>query len=791
MDFKSRFLLLFCFLISSINYSQNKFILSGTITDQNTNETLIGVIVSVKETNVVTTTNEYGYYVMTLPEGQYTLEVNSVGYNVYTEAISISGNTRKNISLGSSEVMIDEIQITASSKATNIRKPEMSINKLTVEEVKKMPVVLGEVDILKSILTLPGVTNAGEGSSGFNVRGGAADQNLILLDEATMYSSSHLFGFFSVFNSDAIKDLKLYKGGIPSRFGGRVSSVLDIYQKEGNSKEFHGTGGIGLISSRVMLEGPIVKDKASFLVAGRSSYAHLFLKLTDNKNSAYFYDLNTKINYKVNENNSLFLSGYFGRDVFDIENALTNKFGNSLLNLRWNHIFSDKLFSNMSAIYSDYYYGLTLDFIGLNWVSGIQNYNFKYDFKHYLSNEFQLNYGTNLIYYTFNPGEVTPSSGTSSINPYRLDKKYAFEPSLYIDAEQKLTEDISVNYGLRYSMFYRLGGQNLNVYQDNNSLLFNQELQIYESADPIGTKYYERSETIASFNNLEPRVGIAYAFNDDHSVKASYNRMTQYLHLLSNTSAATPLDVWEPSGKFIKPQLLDQYAVGYFTNLKDKEYSIETELFYKTVKNRIDYIDGANLIANDAIERVILTGKSRAYGWEVLVRKNKGKLTGFVSYTLSRSEQQTPGRTPLETGINNGAWYKTPYDKTHDLSIISSYELNPKWSFGAIFSLQSGRPVTHPNGYYEYQGIKVPSFGLRNEDRLPAYHHLDISATYTPNPESKKRWQSEWVFSVYNVYNRQNAASISFRQNEDSGVNEAVRLSIFGVIPSVTYNFKF
>ena len=791
MDFKSRFLLLFCFLISSINYSQNKFILSGTITDQNTNETLIGVIVSVKETNVVTTTNEYGYYVMTLPEGQYTLEVNSVGYNVYTEAISIFGNTRKNISLGSSEVMIDEIQITASSKATNIRKPEMSINKLTVEEVKKMPVVLGEVDILKSILTLPGVTNAGEGSSGFNVRGGAADQNLILLDEATMYSSSHLFGFFSVFNSDAIKDLKLYKGGIPSRFGGRVSSVLDIYQKEGNSKEFHGTGGIGLISSRVMLEGPIVKDKASFLVAGRSSYAHLFLKLTDNKNSAYFYDLNTKINYKVNENNSLFLSGYFGRDVFDIENALTNKFGNSLLNLRWNHIFSDKLFSNMSAIYSDYYYGLTLDFIGLNWVSGIQNYNFKYDFKHYLSNEFQLNYGTNLIYYTFNPGEVTPSSGTSSINPYRLDKKYAFEPSFYIDAEQKLTEDISVNYGLRYSMFYRLGGQNLNVYQDNNPLLFNQELQIYESADPIGTKYYERSETIASFNNLEPRVGIAYAFNDDHSVKASYNRMTQYLHLLSNTSAATPLDVWEPSGKFIKPQLLDQYAVGYFTNLKDKEYSIETELFYKTVKNRIDYIDGANLIANDAIERVILTGKSRAYGWEVLVRKNKGKLTGFVSYTLSRSEQQTPGRTPLETGINNGAWYKTPYDKTHDLSITSSYELNPKWSFGAIFSLQSGRPVTHPNGYYEYQGIKVPSFGLRNEDRLPAYHHLDISATYTPNPESKKRWQSEWVFSIYNVYNRQNAASISFRQNEDSGVNEAVRLSIFGVIPSVTYNFKF
>lgn len=791
MDFKFKIVLFFFLLISSINFAQNRYTLSGTITDQNTNETLIGVAVSVKEANINTITNEYGFYSVAVPEGTYTLEVSYIGYAVFSESVLVNTNTRKNVSLEFSGVMIEGVEITGNSRATNIRKPEMSVNKLTVEEIKKMPVVLGEVDILKSILTLPGVTNAGEGASGFNVRGGASDQNLILLDEATMYSSSHLFGFFSVFNSDAIKDLKLYKGGIPSRFGGRVSSVLDIYQKEGNSKEFHGTGGIGLISSRLMLEGPIVKDKVSFLVAGRASYAHLFLKLTDNQNSAYFYDLNTKINYKINENNSLYLSGYFGRDVFDIQNALKNSFGNSLLNLRWNHIISDNLFTNMSMIYSDYYYGLTLDFVGFNWDSGIENYNFKYDFKHYLSNDLQLNYGANLIYYDFNPGKITPIDETSGINPQQLDRKYAFEPSFYVDAEQKITEDISVNYGIRYSMFYRLGSQNLNLYTDDNPVLFNQELQIYEKAAPIGTEYFGSNKKIASFDNFEPRFAIAYTLDDDQSIKASYNRMSQYIHLISNTSSATPLDVWAPSGKYIKPQLLDQYAIGYFRNFKNKEYSLETEVFYKDVQNRIDYIDGADLIGNNAIEQVILNGKSRAYGWEVLLRKNTGKLSGFIAYTLSRSEQQTPGRTEFETGINNGEWYKTPYDKVHDLSITASYELSPKWNFGAIFSLQSGRPVTYPNGYYEYQGVHVPSYSLRNENRLPAYHHLDISATYTPKPEKTKGWQSEWVFSVYNLYNRKNAASISFRQNEDTGRNEATRLSIFGIIPSVTYNFKF
>ncbi|MNX69742.1 TonB-dependent Receptor Plug Domain protein [compost metagenome] len=667
----------------------------------------------------------------------------------------------------------------------------MSVNKLSIQEIKKMPAVLGETDILKSILQLPGVTNAGEGSSGFNVRGGAADQNLILLDEALIYNSSHLFGFFSVFNSDAIKDLKLYKGGIPSRFGGRVSSVLDIYQKEGNSNEFHMNGGIGLISSRLLAEGPIEKGKGSFLVAGRSSYAHLFLKLTDNNNSAYFYDLNTKLSYKLNDNNSLFLSGYFGRDVFDINDQFNNVYGNAVLNLRWNHLFSDKLFSNMSMIYSDYYYGLKLDFVGLNWDSGIKNYNFKYDFKHYISEKLKMTYGLNAVYYDFNPGTISPTGPSSGINHDQLDKKYALEPALYIDAEQEVTEKLSVNYGLRYSMFYRLGQQDMNIYANNEAVTFNQELQIYEKGKPIGTEHFGSGKTIASFDNLEPRFAVSYQLSDNQSIKASYNRMSQYIHLISNTSSPTPLDVWAPSDKFIKPQLLDQVALGYFRNFHNDDYTLETEIYYKKVKNRIDYIDGADLIANEAIEQVVLNGKSRSYGLEVLLRKNSGKLNGWISYTLSRSEQQTPGRTAAETGINNGKWYSTGYDKTHNLAVTASYSLNDKWSFGSTFALQSGQPVTYPNGQYEYGGIIVPSYGARNDDRLPAYHHLDVSATYIPKPDKKKGWQGEWVFSIYNLYNRMNSASMTFRQNEDTGRNEAVRLSIFGVIPSVTYNFKF
>jgi hypothetical protein len=783
------FPLLFLFL-TNLGFSQEKFTLSGTITDNKNNETLIGVNVIVKGTKIFTITNEYGFYSLTLPRGDYEINISYVSYQTIEEKITLTQNIKKNYNLIESSQTLDEVVITEKTK-TNTRKPEMSVNKMSIATIKQMPVVLGEVDVIKSILFLPGVTNAGEGQSGFNVRGGGADQNLILLDEATIYNSSHLFGFFSVFNPDAIKDLKLYKGGIPSRFGGRASSVLDIYQKDGNGKAFHMNGGIGLISSRLLAEGPIVKDKGSFLIGGRASYAHLFLKLSNNKNSAYFYDLNTKLNYKLNKNNNLYLSGYFGRDVFDINQSFTNTYGNSTLNLRWNHLFSDKLFSNLSMIYSDYYYGLNLDFVGFDWNSGIKNYNIKYDFKHYLTDKIKLNYGANAIYYDFNPGTIEPSRSDSGINFKQLEKKFAFEPSLYVDAEQKVTDKLSMNYGLRYSMFYRLGSSTVNLYANNQAVTFDNDLNIYEKGTPIGTEFYSKNKTIASFDNFEPRFSMAYELNENQSVKASYNRMVQYLQLISNTASPTPLDVWTPSDNYIKPQIADQVALGYFKNFKDDNYSLEAETFYKTIKNRIDYIDGADLIANEALEQVILNGEMRSYGLELLLRKNTGKFTGWIAYTLSKSEQKTPGRTANETGINNGNWYRSAYDKTHNLAITSSYKLNKKWNFGANFTLQTGQPVTYPNGQYTYLGITVPSYGTRNENNLPLYHHLDISATLTPKSSQTKKWKGEWVFSIYNLYGRKNAASISFRQNQDSGANEAIKLSIFGMVPAVSYNFKF
>jgi hypothetical protein len=772
-------------------FAQDKVTLSGVVSDAESNETLIGVNILFPELQTGATTNEYGFYSITLPKGSYKIIISYLGYSEVSETILLKENLNKDFSLLELIESLNEVVIKEDVEKLNIRKPQMSINTLTSKTIKQIPVVFGEADVIKSIILLPGVTSAGEGASGFNVRGGAADQNLILVDEAIIYNSSHLFGLFSIFNPDAIKDLKLYKGGIPARYGGRVSSVLDIYQKEGNSNKFHVNGGIGLISSRLLAEGPIKKDVGSFLLAGRATYAHLFLPLFDIDNKAYFYDLNTKISYKLNQNNNVYLSGYFGRDVFSFNDSFKNTYGSTLVNFRWNHLFSDKLFTNVSLIYSDYYYGLDLGFIEFNWNSGINNFNLKYDFKHYISNKITLQYGLNSIYHKFNPGEIEPSTSTSGINAEKLIDKYAFENAIYIDVEHKISNKLFASYGLRYSSFLRLGQDELNIYENDQAVIFNQELQIYEGANPIGTESYKRSDVIKSFGNLEPRLSLAYLLNSNSSIKASYNRMSQYLSLLSNTSSPTPLDIWTPSGKYVEPQILDQVALGYFKNLKDNMYSIEVETFYKEVKNRIDYIDGADLIANNAIEQVILNGEAKAYGLEVLFRKNEGRFKGWLAYTFSNSEQRTPGRNANEPGINNGQWYKTPYDKTHDVSFTGSYDLTEKWHFNANFVFQTGQPVTYPNAQYEYNGLNIPNYGLRNEYRLPVYNRLDISASYIPKPEKTKGWQSEWVFSIYNVYNRKNAASISFQQNKDTGSNEAVRLAIFGIVPSISYNFKF
>ncbi|EKF55404.1 TonB-dependent outer membrane receptor [Galbibacter marinus] len=790
MYYREKFILVILLLVALMGHCQDKITLSGVITDYNSNETLIGVNVIIPELNIGTSTNVYGFYSITIPKGSHSVLVSYLGYQSIDQRVTLDRSSKINFKLTPRTEFLQEVVVQEDLEKLNVETPQMSVNNLSIATIKKIPAVLGETDVIKSLLLLPGVSNAGEASSGFNVRGGATDQNLILLDEATIFNSDHLFGFFSVFNPDAIKNVKLYKGGIPARYGGRVSSVLDIYQKEGNSKDFNLTGGIGVLSMRLLAEGPIVKDKSSFLIGGRSSYAHLFLKFTENDNTAFFYDLNTKLNFKIDDKNSIYISGYFGRDVFDVDDSFKNSYGNSVANLRWNHLFSDKLFSNLSLIYSDYYYGLSLDFVGFKWNSNIQNFNVKYDLRHYLSNDIELQYGLQNIYYKFNPGEIIPQNESSGVNYLKLIDKYANETAVYVQVDQKLSDKINIAYGLRFSNFIRLGQREYYTYEDDMPVRFNQTLDIYEKATPIDTISSSKSESLKTFHNFEPRFAISYLIDGSQSIKASYNRMSQYLHLISNTSSPTPLDVWAPSGTYIKPQILDQYALGYFKNFR-QNYSIETEVFYKFIKNRVNYIDGADLIANQAIEQVILNGKSQAYGLEVLLKKNSGNLQGWLSYTLSKSEQKTPGRTPDEPGINQGQWYNTPYDKTHDISLTASYSLSDNWSLAGNFIFQTGRPTTYPIGQYQYEGTTFPNFGSRNKNRLPFYHRLDFSATYTPIPKKKSGWRGEWVFSVYNIYDRKNAASLSFREDLETNQNEAVKLSIFGIIPSITYNFRF
>jgi len=583
-------------LCTSLLSAQENFTLSGIIKDASNGETVFGASIFLKSTTIGAVSNEYGFFSITAPSGTYSLIVSYLGYAEKNQEIILNKNQKIDFEITETSTQLEAVVITTEeSERVNLRTPQMSVSKVKVATIKKMPVVLGEVDIIKSIQMLPGVTNNGESSSGFNVRGGAVDQNLVLLDEAIIYNTSHLLGFFSVFNADAIKDVKLYKGGIPARFGGRVSSVLDVRQKDGNSKSFNLTGGIGAISSRLAAEGPLFKDRGSFLVAGRGSYAHLFMKLAGEENSVGFYDLNLKTNYKINENNKLYLSGYFGRDNFDFAGAFESSYGNLSGNIRWNHIFNDRLFSNISLIYSKYDYALTIDAFEFDWVSSIKNYNIKYDLKYYANDTFKLDFGANGIYYDFDPGAIEPTTATSPINSLQLEQKRAFEGGLYVNAEHKITDKLTAQYGLRYSAFTRLGGQSLVNYQNNLPVIYNNTLGIYQEGQVIGETDYKKSETIIDFGNLEPRLAVSYQLNTSSSIKAGYSRVAQYIHLLSNTTSVTPLDVWTPSGKFIKPQLSDQFAVGYFKNFNDNMFSLEVEGYYKTVDNRIDYIDGSNL----------------------------------------------------------------------------------------------------------------------------------------------------------------------------------------------------
>ena len=781
--------LLFLFALPDAR-AQDKFTLSGYIKDKAAGEGLISASVLIKELpGKGTSTNEYGYYSITLPAGTYTVVFNYIGYNQTARTVELTGNKKLDIELEEAGTTLQEVEVTTRREDDNVKSTEMSTVRMKMSELKTMPALLGEVDVIKAIQMMPGVQTVGEGTSGFYVRGGGVDQNLVLLDEAPVYNASHLMGFFSVFNSDALKDVQLYKGGIPAQYGGRLSSLLDIRMKEGNAKKFSASGGIGILSSRLTLEAPIVKEKSSFMLSARRTYADMFLIFAKDKNlrdnKLYFYDFNAKVNYTLNENNRLFLSGYFGRDVAKA-GTFGFDWGNATGTVRWNHLFSDRLFTNTTLIFSDFDYSLgsTDSRSEFKWTSHIKDYSIKHDYTFFLNPENQVKFGAIGILHKFLPGRVVPGPESYFVEQ-RLDGTNGLEGAVYVSNLQKLSPRLTSEYGLRYSVFSNVGRGKINLYAPGQPIL---------EENKIGTQQFGSYENIKAYGGFEPRLAFTYQLNEVSSLKTSYNRMRQYIHLISNTTASLPFDVWTPSGKYIKPGIADQVAAGYFRNLHDNMFETSVEVYYKHLQNQVDYKDNANTFLNDHIETELLSGKGKAYGAEFMVRKQKGALTGWVSYTLAKTDRTVPG-------INNGNAYPTRYDRRHNVNIVAAYDISKKWNLGANWVYVTGGAVTMPVGKFEYQGLTYPLYSERNGYRLPAYHRLDLSATYEKPQSDKKRYYSSWTFSVYNAYARHNPFSIYFREkrerNPDTGTvvatgqTEAVKTYMFGIIPSVTYNFNF
>ncbi len=775
-------------LISLPALAQNRHSVSGYVKDNSNGEGLIGVSVYVREAETGVVTNPYGFYSLTLPDGKYTLVFTYLGYQKVTREVVLDGDKTVSIEMADESNQLAEVTISTQKEDENVRSIEMSVNKVEMKTIRKMPALLGEVDLIRSIQLLPGVTTVGEGASGFNVRGGDVSQNLVLLDEAPVYNSSHLFGFFSVFNPDAVKDVKLIKGGIPSQYGGRISSILDVRMKEGNAKKREINGGIGSIFSRLTYEQPFAKGKGSFIVAGRRSYIDILAKPflnSDLKDSKfYFYDLTAKVNYQLGNKDTFYASGYFGKDVFG-GGDFGFGWGNKTATARWNHIFSNKLFMNLTGYYSNYDYNL-----GQNqnkpdakdkfdWKSKIISTSIKPDFTFYITPNNQLTFGGQYIYYDTRPGKATFVS-EGDMQDISLEPRYADESALYIGNELKFGDRISLQYGVRYSYFRSLGPATEYEYADKGKGV---------RKDPIfpGTEY-KRGDVIKSYGNLEPRAALNIGITSNASIKASYNRTSQYLHLLSNTAASSPLDVWTLSGINIKPEKADQVALGWFQNFQDNTYEASVELYYKKLYNQIDYVPASDLLLNEYFTGDLLFGKGRAYGAEFYVKKNKGRLTGWVSYTLSRTER-------LVESINNDDWFPARFDKPHNITAVAIYELNKRLSLSSNFTIQSGTPATFATNRYTVGGLVIGNNynGMRNNSRIPAYHRLDLAATLKAKKKLFKVGEGEWVFSVYNVYNRRNPFSVYTRMNEDNPLKaEAVRYSVIGnFIPSVTYNFKF
>lgn len=757
-------------------FAQKNYTVSGTVKDAATGETLIGATIRMLELKQGgAATNAYGFYSLSAPEGNYTLAVSFVGYTTFTQSITLTANAQINVNLNGSNTLT-EVAINARSghEADNIQSAQMGVLRLDIKQLDNIPVIFGEKDVLKTIQLLPGIKTTGDGNTGFYVRGGGSDQNLILLDEAVVYNASHLFGFFSTFNTDAIKDVSMYKGGMPAQYGGRMSSVLDLKMLDGNDKNFTVQGGIGLIASRLKVEGPIVKNKGSFMISARRTYADAFLKLspdtTTRNASLYFYDINAKANYHLDDRNTIFVSGYFGKDVLGLRNNFETNWGNQTATLRFNHVFNSRLFLNTSLIYSNYSYiiqsfNANRDF---KVTSKIRDFNLKEDLQYFVSDKHTLYFGVNATRHSIAPGQIS-SSGSSSINPRTIQERYGIEAAGYVSDDWRPSDRLNIIWGVRLSGFGLIGPGKINTYNTNGTITASNE--------------YSSGQVIKTYFNPEPRVSMNYKLTALSSVKASYNRNTQNIHLLANSTASTPTDLYVMSSNNIKPGISDQLSIGYFQNKENNTYEFSAEAYYKHMNNMIDYKNGAQLIGNEDVESQLVYGTGRAYGVELFIKKKAGNLTGWIGYTLSRTERKFDA-------INSGNYFPATYDRTHDLSLVGIYKASKRVTVSATFVYGTGNAVTYPQGKYSVGGITTFYYPERNTDRMPAYHRLDLGVTL--DGHEHKRFHSSWTFGLYNAYNQKNPYTITFRDNEiDPSRTEAVKTSLFGVVPSVTYNFKF
>ena len=759
-------ILLFLFS-STLVLAQSKYTVSGTVKQKSSGETLIGVTVGVVEKPTVgVITNEYGFYSLSLPQGNYTLRFSYIGYEQVSIPVTLNSNVTVNANL-SDGVSLQEVVVSSKRDDDNLTNATMGTEVLNIKTAAKIPVVFGEKDLVKTIQLMPGIKSNGEGSNGFSVRGGATDQNLILLDEAPVYNASHLLGMFSTFNSDAIKDATIIKGNSPAQFGGRLSSVLDVKMKEGNNKTYQVSGGIGLISSRLTVEGPIQKDKSSFIISGRRTYADLFAGLSSDLKDVklFFYDLNAKANLAINDKNKLYFSGYFGKDVLGVSKTFGSDWGNATATLRWNSVLSSKLFSNTSFIYSNYDFTVGFKNEGgeINFNSHIKDLNLKQDFTFYPNANNTVRFGFNAIHHTITPSKA---EGTDIVS----DKKsrIGLENAVYASNSWKASDKINLEYGVRFSFYNVMGGDTYTIYE-NNQLI--RSIKLDEGK--VGKTYF----------NWEPRLSANYRVSNTASVKIGYARNTQNLHLMSNSTGGSPTDQWIGNSYNIKPEIADQVSLGFSKNLNDNAFELNTEVYYKSMQHQIDYRDGADINTVPDIESELLFGKGRAYGWEILLKKKVGLLTGWIGYTLSKTERQIDG-------INNGQWYNAKQDRTHDLSIVGIYTLTPQWTLSGTFIYTTGNAVTFPTGKYVLNDMTLYQYGSRNADRMPATHRFDMSATY--EKPSKGKFQSSWSFGLYNVYGRKNPYAITFKENKDNPQKiDAVQTSLFQWVPSVSYNFKF